>query len=103
VLGARDPELDDLAILELGQAEATSAGEEQVEHRPAQAQAARLAGEAPDDLGAPPHLLERALQQVRGAEAAAQARQVLEVDAQRRQILGQAGRRVALQSAVKGW
>jgi hypothetical protein len=74
--------LDDLAGLEVGQAKAASAPDEEVQHRPAQAEAARLTGKAADDLGAPTDLFERALQQVRRAEALAQARERLEVDAQ---------------------
>ena len=41
-----------LVAFEVGEAESAGAGGDQVEHRPAEAEAAGLAGEAADDLGA---------------------------------------------------
>jgi hypothetical protein len=61
---------------------------------PAQRQAARLAGEATDHLGAPAHLAARALQQVRAPEALAVLERIAQVHAERREVVGQTrGRR----------
>jgi hypothetical protein len=57
--------LDHLAILKVAQSQATCTSQEQVQHRPAQTEAARLAGEPTDHLRPPPDLLQRALQQLR--------------------------------------
>lgn len=70
-LGLR-PEPVELLAIDIGQAEATSAADEEVEHGPGEAQAARLAGKAADDLHPPLYFLQGAFEQVRGAQALAQ-------------------------------
>src|SRR5262249_18249394 len=85
--------LRQLSVLQGGECESASAGDEQVEHCPAQAQAARLAREPADHLRPPLALLERALQQVRRAQPLAEAQRVREVHTEGRQILGEAGGR----------
>ena len=66
--------------------------DDEVHDRPGERQAAGLAGEAPDDLGPPPHLAERALEQVRGAQPRAQPERVGEMDGEGGHVVGQAGR-----------
>src|SRR5215831_13847936 len=57
--------LRQLSTLQSGQSEPASAGDEQVQHRPAEAQATGLAWEPADHFDAPLDLLWRPLQQVR--------------------------------------
>src|SRR5437016_13262892 len=85
-------ELHDLAVLQVTQSKATRRGDEDVEHRPAQAEPTCLTWEAANHLRSPTDFLERSLQQVRGAEPLAWAGKVRQVRAQRRQDLRQAGR-----------
>src|SRR5215472_7152365 len=85
--------LCELLALERCQSESASAGDDQVEYGPAQTQAAGLARETPDHLDPSTDLTERALQQVGGAQPLAQPERVVEVDGERRQVLGQAGGR----------
>jgi hypothetical protein len=80
-------------MLQCGEAEFASAGDKQVKHRLVRAQAARLAGDPADHLRPPLDLLQQALQQVRRAQPPAEAMRVLEVHAERRQVLGRAGGR----------
>ena len=63
-VGAGQLELDDLAVLQVTESESTRACNEDVEHRPAQAEATRLSRETSDHFRPPPDLLERSLQQV---------------------------------------
>ncbi len=71
------------------------ADHEQVQHRPAHTQAAGFSRKAADHFRPPPHFLQRTLQQIRGPEPLAQAWEVVQMDAQGRQVLGEAGRRCA--------
>lgn len=62
---------DGMAVRD-GQPEPAPAGDDEVHNRPAQRQAARLAGEAAHHLGAPADLAQGSLEQVGGAPALAQ-------------------------------
>ena len=61
---ARGLELNDLAEVHVAESQSTRAGDEDVEDRPAEAEAAPFTWEAADHPRSPPHLLERPLQQV---------------------------------------
>ena len=80
-------------MLEVGEGEASAGGDDQVHDRPAQAQAAGLAGEAPDDLGPPFDLAQRTLEEVGASQPFAQSERVAKVNTERRQVLGEGGRR----------
>src|SRR5680860_32974 len=69
--------------VEIGEGDPVRMGDDQVEHRPAERQAARLAREAPDHLGPPADLAERALEQVGASPAATVAQRIAQVDAER--------------------
>ena len=75
-------------MLETGEGEATASGDDQVHHRPAEAETAGLAGEAADHLSPPLDLAQGAFEQVGGAQLG----RLAEVDAERRQILRQGSR-----------
>ena len=62
----------------------------EVEHRPDEGEAAGLAGEAADHLGASLHLTERSLEQVRRAPSAAVSGRVAQVHDERVEVLIQA-------------
>ncbi len=49
--------LHGLAILNIGESQAMGARQEQIQHRPAQAQATRLTGESTNDFSPAAHLL----------------------------------------------
>src|SRR5437868_3780496 len=83
-------ELQDLAVLQIAEPQPARASDEEVQHGPAEAEATGLTREATDHLSPPADLLERALQQVGGTEALAQTREILEVYAERWQVLSQA-------------
>src|SRR5207244_1608468 len=92
----------EVVALQVGEAEAAGAADDQVAHRPTQAEAARLAGEPADDLGPTAHLLQRAFEQVRRAQPRTRAWREPEVHVQGWEVLGQAGGRarvVALELA----
>ena len=72
-------------MLEVGEGEASAGGDDQVHDRPAQAQAAGLAGEAADDLGPPLDLAQRAFEKIGGPKPFAQSERVAKVNTERRQ------------------
>src|SRR3954452_3312683 len=85
---ARAPER---LTLELGELDAVGGvGDVEVEDGPDEGEAAGLAGEAADDLGAAFDLAERSLEQVRAAPPPAVAGRVAQVDDERVEIVGQA-------------
>src|SRR5579885_2563770 len=73
--------LDPLAV-EVVEADAVGAGDDEVEDRPAEGEAAGLAGEAADHLRPSLHLAEAPLEQVRGAPHAAMLERVAQVHGQ---------------------
>jgi len=79
-------------MLEVSQGEASGAGDDEVENRPAKTEAAGLAGEATDHFGPAFDLTQRALEQVGAAQSFAQPERVTEVGAESRQVFGQASR-----------
>jgi hypothetical protein len=83
-------------VLGQAQLEPTGTGDDEAHDGPGERQAARLPGEAPDDLGPPPHFPEGALQQVRGTQPGPEAQRVAEMDGERRQVVGQAGCRAGV-------
>jgi len=93
--GRGDLRRANLLVLQIAHAKSSGPGQEQIEHRPTHTQAAGLSGEAADHFRPPPHFLQRTLQQIRGPEPLAQAWEVVQMDAQGRQVLGEAGRRCA--------
>src|SRR5438270_12337464 len=92
MLSTVGPQLEDLAVLKVGESQAMGACQEQVQHRPAQAQTTGLTREPTNDFGPTANLLQGTFQQIRRSQPLAQTGQVLEVDTQRWQIIGQAGR-----------
>jgi len=64
------------------------AGDDQVEDRPAQAEAALLSGKTTHDLGAPSHFLQGPFQEVRAAESAPQAEWIAPMGAHGGQVIG---------------
>ncbi|HKA10842.1 MAG TPA: hypothetical protein VKI99_10265, partial [Candidatus Dormibacteraeota bacterium] len=68
-------------------------GDEQIEDRPSTNSGSWSRRQSADHLRPPLHLLKRALEQVRRAQPPAEAERVLQVHAERRQVLGQAGGR----------
>src|SRR5437899_11994091 len=80
-------------MLEVSQGEASGAGADELENSPARTETAGLAGEATDDFGPAFELTQRALEQVGAAQSLAQPERVAEVDAESRQVSGQASRR----------
>jgi hypothetical protein len=69
-----DSELGEVLTIQIGEAETVRGVDIEVEHRPAQAQAARLSRKTTDDLGPTADFFERSLEQVRRAEPLAEAR-----------------------------
>lgn len=67
--------------------------DDEAEHSPAEREAARLSREAPDHLGSPAHLAERALEKIGAAPATAVAQWVAQVDDERLAVVGGAGGR----------
>src|SRR5438270_1639689 len=92
MLSTVGPQLEDLAVLKVGESQAMGACQEQVQHRPAQAQTTGLTREPTNDFGPTANLLQGTFREIRRSQPLAQTGQVLEVDTQRWQIIGQAGR-----------
>src|SRR5581483_2829738 len=86
---------DELPV-EVVEADAVSAGDDEVEHRPAGGEAAGLAGEAADHLRPPLHLAERALEKIRRAPDAPVLEREAQVEGQGVEVVGEAGRRGAV-------
>src|SRR5260370_28641106 len=80
-------------ILEIGEGETLGADDDEGEHGPGETETAGLAREATDDLGPSLDLAQRALQEVGAAQPFAESKRVVEMHAQRRQVLGQTCRR----------
>ena len=78
---------------EVSQGKTFGAGDDDVEDRPAKTEAAGFAGEATDHFGPAFDFTQRALEQVGAAQSLAQPERVTEVDAERRQVFGETGRR----------
>jgi hypothetical protein len=82
--------VDELAV-ELVEADAVGAGDDEVEHGPAEREAARLAGEAADHLRPALHLAEAALEQVRRPPDAPVLERIAKVGSQSFEVVGEAG------------
>ena len=95
-----DP-LDELAV-EVVEADAVGAGDDEVEHRPAEGEAAGLAGEAADHLGAPADLDEGALEQVRGPDPVVVLGRPAQVREDRVEVVGDDGHRRRVGGPVVG-
>src|SRR5579859_2337073 len=83
-------------MLEVSETEASGTADDEVEHRPAKAEAAGLTGEAADDLGPPLDLAQRALEQVSAAQPFSQSQRVIQMHAQRRQVFSETCRRTGV-------
>src|SRR5487761_706720 len=83
-------------MLEVSQGETSGAGNDEVENRPAKTEAAGLAGEATDHFGPAFDLTQRALEQVGAAQSLAQSERVTKMNAESRQVVGQASRRARI-------
>jgi len=79
-------------MLEVSEAETSGTTDDEVENRPAKAEAAGLAGEAANDLGPSLDLAQRPLEQVGAANLFAKTKRIVQMDAQRRQVSGQTRR-----------
>jgi hypothetical protein len=82
----------ELLAIELGESQSSGPSDDAVEDGPTEAEAAGLAGEATDDLGATANLLQRAFQEVGAAPSASQPPRLAQMRGQSRQIISQAGR-----------
>jgi hypothetical protein len=84
----------ELLAVELGELDAVGGvGDVEVKDGPDKRQAAGLAGEAADDLGAPFDLAERSLEQARRAPPPAMPARVARVHAERVEVVGEASGR----------
>ena len=79
-------------MIEQGEPKTSAAGDDEVHDRPGHRQTGGLTQEPADDLGSPPNLLERALQQVGRAQPLLEPERIGQVNGQGRQVVGQARR-----------
>src|SRR5581483_9484583 len=86
----------DLLAVEVVEADAVGAGDDEVEHGPAEREAAGLTGEAADHLRPALDLAERAFEQMRGAPDAPVLERVAQMDGQGFEVVGEAGGRGAV-------
>src|ERR1051325_12016645 len=92
----------ELLAFELGELDAVGGvGDVEVKHRPDQGQAARLAGEAADHLGAALDFAKRSLEQVGAAPAPAVSGWVTQVHDERVQVVGETPRRTGVAGSVE--